>query len=106
MNSINKLWAEMKRHNIYLQLTFLLETLSVLPTVYAQTTGPFVPISEPILNTPQPKSNIHMVLDDSTSMRHSDVYMLEHAYGEGDPVCKVDDRAVRWGERVREGRNV
>lgn len=60
------------------------------------------PSTEPIFKTPQPKSNIMLVLDDSTSMRHKDVYMIEHAYGPGQPECYVDGYAVSWGKEQEE----
>lgn len=60
------------------------------------------PSTQPIFKTPQPKSNIMLVLDDSTSMNTKDVYMIEHAYGLGKPECNVDAAAVKWGKEQSE----
>ncbi|WP_077927136.1 pilus assembly protein [Wohlfahrtiimonas populi] len=87
----------MKFKNVYLQILIALGVLFA-PVGYTQKSGPFKPSQEPILNTPQPKSNIQMVLDDSGSMATSDIYMLEHAYGQGQPTCKSDAAAVKWGK--------
>lgn len=87
----------MKRYNLSLQLAIALASLLVFPMANSRNLSDFKPTQEPILNTPQPKANIQMVLDDSLSMTTRDVYLAEHTYGQGLPVCDVDAAAVRWG---------
>lgn len=88
----------MQKNNLYVHLAISLSILCFSSVSLAQSKPSFSPQQEPILNTPQPKANIHMVLDDSLSMTIQDVYMLEHSYGQGNPVCNVDAAAVRWGK--------
>ncbi len=66
-------------------------------------TNKFQPSLSPIFNIPQPKPNIHMILDDSASMRNEDIFMPEHAYGFGLPVCDVSgiDRSLWREDRLR-----
>ncbi len=94
----------MKRQNLYIQLVIALMPLLMAQTVSSNELSGFTPTQEPILNSPQPKANIQMVLDDSASMTTRDVYLSEHTYEQGKPVCNVDAAAVRWGaEQAKEG---
>lgn len=62
----------------------------------------FEPSTSPIYSTPQAKPNIHMLFDDSASMKAKDTVMPEHAYSFGMPVCKRQTSA--WhNERRRLG---
>lgn len=94
----------MNRQNLYLKV-MVLGPLLLMPIGFSQELSGFMPTQEPILNTPQPKANIQMVLDDSTSMRtNTDVYLAEHTYGQGQPVCNVNAAARRWGaDQEKEG---
>lgn len=57
----------------------------------------FEPSTSPIFKTAHAKPNIHMMLDDSSSMKqYKDVMTSEHAFGFSLPVC--EDPGSQWHE--------
>ena len=80
-------------------LHFLIPAIGMAVMAEANT---FEPSTSPVFSTPQAKPNIHMLFDDSASMKAKDTVMPEHAYSFGSPVCKRQSTA--WhNERKRLG---
>lgn len=79
------------------RLIFLASSMSTMMLANATQ---FEPATAPIFSIPQAKPNIHMLLDDSASMRSVDVIAPEHTFGFGQPVCQ--NQSQQWHEeRIR-----
>ena len=76
----------MKNYKLSIKvLAVLVPSISITSVSIANS---FTPSTSPVFSTPQAKPNIHMLFDDSASMKAKDTIMPEHAYSFGSPTCK------------------
>lgn len=47
----------------------------------------FIPEQSYIVKSNKPKNNIHAMFDDSASIASEDIYVSEHFFGQGQPIC-------------------
>ena len=81
------------------KLLFLATSISTMAFANANL---FEPSTTPIFSTPQARPNIHMMLDDSGSMKEVDVMAPEHFFGFGQPACEPGLQDQAWHEERKQ----